>query len=239
MILYYIYLYIIYLFIKMLSQNQHSKAPQGVFCCYNLDHCLAKGLIQGNSCTKGCFDRYLCSGVNLNATNASGKTPIMYAVNVKNPMSFVPKLFKHGADVNIPGPYKETVLHIAVRKQNYELVKYLINVCRAKIDVYDSYMSSPLFEAIDGCDFEMVLLLLQLGANPNIPNAKGKTPLHLSLKYYWENEGIIKCLILFGADPNIKDAKGRSAFDIVRSKKYIEMIELFEDSDIIRSASLP
>ena len=48
--------------------------------------------------------------------------------------------------------------------------------------------------------------LLERGANPNIPNKQGLTPLHQAA--YWGEVGIVGLLLRSGADPKIDNSKG-------------------------------
>ena len=56
----------------------------------------------------------------------------------------------------------------------------------------------------------MVELLLQHGADLNIPNNKGKTPLHEAIEENdkFDNYPIVKLLLERGAKPNNKDDNG-------------------------------
>ena len=72
--------------------------------------------------------------------------------------------------------------------------------------------ANPNFAETNNFDFPLHLgfrediktLLLQHGADPNIPNIQGKTPLHLA--HLFE----IKLLLQYGAKPNIQDYKGNT-----------------------------
>ncbi len=57
---------------------------------------------------------------------------------------------------------------------------------------------------------EPVKLLIQAGADPNIPNAYGRTPLHWAMSWpvEWEQVELVKLLIQAGADVNAVDEFG-------------------------------
>jgi ankyrin repeat protein len=64
----------------------------------------------------------------------------------------------------------------------------------------------PLRRAARDGDLETAILLLLIGADPNVQDILGDTPLHLAVKKY--NLGIVKVLLEHGADPNVQDICG-------------------------------
>jgi ankyrin repeat protein len=70
---------------------------------------------------------------------------------------------------------KLTPFHMAVINQEYELVESMI-ARKSHIDVLDETNCTPLFHACLICDTQMLKLLLEAGASPNIPNSIGETP---------------------------------------------------------------
>jgi ankyrin repeat protein len=60
----------------------------------------------------------------------------------------------------------------------------------------------------------MVEKLLRAGADPNLPQADGFLPIHVSAQH--GDAAITGLLILFGASPTVVSAKGKSAIDHAR-----------------------
>jgi ankyrin repeat protein len=55
-----------------------------------------------------------------------------------------------------------------------------------------------------------VKLLLEHGADPNIKNKDGITPLHWAVFKSGVHVEVVKLLLEHGADPNIQNKKGRT-----------------------------
>lgn len=69
---------------------------------------------------------------------------------------------------------------------------------------------TPLCFAAAHCNLPATMLLLKMGASPNVPLAKGKTMLMLAARY--GDDGVARVLMRAGADLNAKDDLGFSAF---------------------------
>jgi len=111
---------------------------------------------------------------------------------------------------------KTTKLHYACRKGDYERFKSSFD--REDIDKLDKEGNTALHYAILSDNQSIVTQLLNNGANPNIKNEEGLTPLVIS-SYSFDKSGIKKrplknwrkstiLLLAHGADPNIPDSSG-------------------------------
>jgi ankyrin repeat protein len=96
---------------------------------------------------------------------------------------------------------KQTLLHLAILKNNLPVVKYLLkfNTNKAK----DKFGNTPLHVAVEKGYIEIVKLLLKSEADVNAVNNIGETPLHKV-----RNKNIAELLIVNGADVNAKDVTG-------------------------------
>lgn len=125
---------------------------------------------------------------------------------------------------------KATALVVAVQEQRVPIVDWLI---RQGADVNHAYMAgmahccdyTPLYEAVDSGNFEMVTLLLKAGANPNTFNScLSVSPLALATQ--GNNLDMIKLLLSYGADINYQgnDAMGKTALMIAAENGNSEIV---------------
>lgn len=93
-----------------------------------------------------------------------------------------------------------------------EVVRFLLE-SGAEVDTpsQNGLKVSPLNSAAAGRHYEIALLLLERGANPNMRQADDFVPLHSAA----QNGQIemVKALIQYGADKDLKSADGRTARD--------------------------
>ena len=79
-------------------------------------------------------------------------------------------------------------------------------VLSAEVDVLDGEARTPLIHAVHCRSHELVVWLLQRGANPNHQDRSGSTAL-CRAAYAADVKGV-ECLLRHGADPNLPDEHG-------------------------------
>jgi ankyrin repeat protein len=89
---------------------------------------------------------------------------------------------------------------------------------------------TPLISAIYHHKEDVVDLLLVCGADVNIGDSMGDTPLNWTITVWEENTNLIRKLVRRGANPKIRNRYGSDAFDLAGSKRNSDEI-----SEIIRS----
>lgn len=123
----------------------------------------------------------------INAQNHMGWPPLVYACrgdNGEHPDE-IQRLLELGADINIQNYKGKTGLHCAAKAGFLKVVNLLIEK-GATVDAIDKDGETPLFEAIrstikNGEKQRAALeALLTKGADPNVKNRKGQTPLQIA-----------------------------------------------------------
>ncbi len=144
---------------------------------------------------------------NINERNSYGNTPLMLALTSYGPNSYdrFCELLSLGADVNLKNNYGYTPLHRACERAEGKFLIKILEQPNLVIDPKDHANRTPLVECCIQSRAPQVKLLLQAGANPNIVDTHGQTPLFKTRKVK-----IAKLLIKHGADINHTDTHGRT-----------------------------
>ena len=131
-------------------------------------------------------------------------------------------------DVNISARSGSTLLRTAVFHDIMPVIKFILDRKEVNVNLGDGepdYLrgNTPLTTAV-ARGVELVKLLLDHGADPNLVNAKGSTPIvEASVS---TDPAVIELLISRGADPYIAKDDGDNAFDVfVGVPKVIEILK--------------
>lgn len=91
----------------------------------------------------------------------------------------------------------------------------------------NSDSGTALMAAVFKNDIVITKILLDLGADANIPDPNGTTALHYATRF--SNKEIIKLLVAYGADLNLKDSKGFSVLDYALRDKDESILKLLKN----------
>ena len=177
------------------------------------------------------IDVLLAAGANVNATDYS--TPLISAAQVKS-IEIVKRLISAGADVNITGNGL-TALMVASyyegekdKARAVAIVKELLNA-DADVNIQGDGCTA-LKCALDAEEnIDIVTMLLEAGANPNVRDGHDNTMLSLAI-VWGGNVAIVEKLITFGVDVNAKSQWGHTelmtAVGVVNKKKTADCIAI-------------
>lgn len=155
----------------------------------------------------------------LNAQDYKGNTALHYSVSRKTDLDVVGLLQEHGADSNMGNKSGQTPLAIAISMDAdfeaiiYPLLKSGANLVGGSVDPnaqdWDGNTSLHYLVASDSTN-KGVDLLLEKGANPNLPNKFGETPIHVAAGAGQTASSNLEMLLDRGGNPNSKTLKGES-----------------------------
>lgn len=150
---------------------------------------------------------------NPNLTDFFGTTLLHFtAIDHHDYNDIVEKLIKAGANVNAQNNCKQTPLHLAVLRRNWKVIDTLI-AYNSNVNIQELKGNTALHFAIDMLwsrrDIQQqmrlwtIKKLLHCGADPNVSNVRGETPLMIAVKY--GDLDIVKDLLAFGANVHIRN----------------------------------
>ena len=149
----------------------------------------------------------LRSGSDPNEVSARGSPPLAMAVCQRN-AAMVELLLRHGARVDLPDRNDNVPLCYAAAFGWLEGVRLLLTAGASVDGQCDC--GSPLSVAVVDGRSEVLSLLISAGADPNLANAGGFTPLMLAASN--ENIAAIPVLVRAGAVVDARDPDGLTAY---------------------------
>ena len=78
---------------------------------------------------------------------------------------------------------KPTYLHLAARRGYSIAISWLVEECGANVNVCDDLGETPLYDAIQCWEVQVVRQLLSYGARVDVTNKRNKSPLHYIFDY--------------------------------------------------------
>ena len=117
-----------------------------------------------------------------------------------------------------------SALTLACYYSNNDVATYLI--AHVKDVNSKSGYGTPLMAATVKKNSNLVKLLLENNANPNLTDQNNSTALHFSVIF--NQQEIIELLMKYKANPNIKDNRGNTALDyakITNNNKFIQLLK--------------
>jgi len=156
----------------------------------------------------------LAAGANADQRGEYGKTPLYRAAQYGG-ATLVGALLAAGADPNALTEYGESAIAAAAESAEPEVIRLLVAGGAEVNNRSPADGSSPLHKAVpgDGADVR-VAALLEAGANPDVQDAKGDTPLHLAAA--GGDTAVVSLLASAGAGVNTLNGNGETPLDVAR-----------------------
>ena len=121
-------------------------------------------------------------GAAVDSNGMSGVTPLFCAIEF-NKLGIARQLLKYGASLTYRGPRKMTPLHAAAARpdDNGEIMTLLLEEMGSEVDIniQDDIGFTPLHVAAESANVGAVSALLSCGADTEITDSNGRTPLHI------------------------------------------------------------
>uniref|UniRef100_A0ABD2XNG9 Uncharacterized protein n=1 Tax=Trichogramma kaykai TaxID=54128 RepID=A0ABD2XNG9_9HYME len=179
----------------------------------------------------------MCQPVQVNARDKRGNTPLHYALDC-NLRATVELLLRKGADPNLANEEGLTPLHIICKRERVSFLESFLKNAEevnqlVRVDARDKLGHTSLHLALLlNADIEVPELLLKKGADANLANEKGLTPLHIIcerekvsfLKSFLKNVEEVNQLVQIDARNNEGNTPLHLALECNADKKVSELL---------------
>ena len=167
-------------------------------------------------------ERVLNAGIDVNAKNIFGKTPLMGVVRYAKEAQMLERILDK-ADVNIADETGNTPLMVAARYNDNEKIIEMLVYEGANVHTINEQGQNALMVAVMyNKNTAVARALLDSGSDVNAVDSDGKTALMYAAQFN-PNTQIIDLLLGHGADKYIRCSSGRTAYDYAH-----ENIELYK-----------
>jgi ankyrin repeat protein len=161
------------------------------------------------------------------STDDDGFTPLTRAIQAKSP-ALVRLLIEYGADVETRSPNGAAPLHWAVREgasgEGLEILRLLIEAL-SNIDAVEEHHVTPLMLSLDEPDrLPATNLLIAAGADVNIPDFHGNTPLIVAA--FAGNREALRVLLKAGATVDKQNTAGMTALIAAAGAGHIDVVQI-------------
>ena len=172
-------------------------------------------------------DFWLQNGSSPNAIiSTSGDTPLGLVIDLQMDIKIAQRLLAHGADPDLSdlSDNIDTPLRKAILKKNLLMIEELLsgkNGKKANPNLTIGLGYTPLIYAINSPNpsLEVIKTMLQCGANPDLPDKSGDTPLIRAIILRKDNS-LIEALLDAKANPNLQNKSGDTPYSKAEELRY-------------------
>lgn len=165
------------------------------------------------------------AGADLEATSNMGLTALQITYSALKRTEGFKILLKAGANPNVIGKYKSTILHDLCDSDDLDNIDKDIRIFlkwKANPNLKNEYGQTPLHIVCAQGNTIHVEMLIKAGANLDVQDGNGNTPLYIACKNL--HHMCIKSLLDAGANPNIKNGYGKTPVNIVMDFEILSML---------------
>lgn len=145
---------------------------------------------------------------------------------------FLQLLYDYGADINGLTKDNYDIAVIAMSQNEQDVLDWILSKRDFNVNKVTSE-GTDLIYAITEDYYDYVKQLLDVGADPNVPDLHGDYPLHWAVTK--NNAQIVELLLKSKADPNVKDSRGSSALHAAVIEDRPKIIKLLLKAGVIKS----
>jgi ankyrin repeat protein len=179
-----------------------------------------------------CTKLLISAGANIEARDKWGQSPLLATVYTTDPIAFGLALLEAGADIDAQDEAGSTILLWAVRHNNLEYVRILVN-CGADVSLGDNKGICPLEEAIKGNHTGILEAITSAATFTAVfPPISPHTMVHIAAGHAEEDVLNILERVCINTKVNtqIRDKQGRTAKEIAESRfsnfRFSEEVDL-------------
>lgn len=158
---------------------------------------------------------------NLRFEDEDNDTPLLLSIGTEGSDAY--RLFLDNADLSLVNELGENILHSVIYSQDENRLLEIIDRCLHLIDSRTNDGSTPLLIATSLGNTEMMKILINHGANVNIPDFNDLYPIHLAC-----SEGLLEVVKLLeskNALLKVSSSKGNVPFALAAIEGHAEIVK--------------
>ena len=205
----------------------------------SIDNMLIEAVVKGDQIK---VKQLIEDGASPNARDYQGNSVLLIASEWGR-ATIAKMLLENGANKNVKNRQGETPLDIAEAMEYKGLMKVLQSNIVSKKKARSSRgktlriskLNRTLLKASEDGNIQKVLQMAKRGANINIQDELGNTPLMYASQ--WGRATVIRFLIQNGALKDLKNKRGQTAHDILLDTDYNKALYVYNHTKLLRNPS--